>query len=282
MFAKLKYLFIIVLFFNSQNYAKKDSLKLNFWLPDIKVGLNLSQISLSNWSKGGSNSLTWVLFTNNSLNYYTSDWTFRNKLDISYGRTKIGGENFRTNDNEFFLENVLSRKIGWAVNPYVSNTIRTALITGYSYDTDIPVKVADFFDPGYVTQGLGFTFDKLAIFKTRLGFAVQETFTNKYRKYSDDTTTIKKETFKLETGLESVTDLKLKILEDLYAKSSLRLFTRFESLDIWDVRWDNSIIAKVNDFINVNFTFLLIYEKQESPKTQTKQTLQLGIVYSVI
>lgn len=279
---KLKYIFIIILLISGVNYAKKDSLELNFWAPDIKVGLNLSQISLNNWSKGGSNSLTWVLFTNSGLNYYTKNWTFRNKLDVSYGRTKIGGENFRTNDNEVFLENVLSKKIGWAVNPYISNTIRTSLTTGYSYDNDVPEKVADFFDPGYVTQGMGFTYDKLASFKTRFGFAVQETFTNKYRKYSDDTTTAKKEAFKVETGLESVTNMDLKIVENIYAKSSLRFFTRFESLNVWDVRWDNSIIAKVNEFINVNFTFLLIYEKQESPKTQTKQTLQLGIVYSVI
>lgn len=279
---KLKYIFIIILLISGANYAKKDSLELNFWAPDIKVGLNLSQISLNNWSKGGSNSLTWVLFTNSGLNYYTKNWTFRNKLDVSYGRTKIGGENFRTNDNEVFLENVLSKKIGWAVNPYISNTIRTSLTTGYSYDNDVPEKVADFFDPGYVTQGMGFTYDKLASFKTRFGFAVQETFTNKYRKYSDDTTTAKKEAFKVETGLESVTNMDLKIVENIYAKSSLRFFTRFESLNVWDVRWDNSIIAKVNEFINVNFTFLLIYEKQESPKTQTKQTLQLGIVYSVI
>lgn len=279
---KLKYIFIIILLISGANYAKKDSLELNFWAPDIKVGLNLSQISLNNWSKGGSNSLTWVLFTNSGLNYYTKNWTFRNKLDVSYGRTKIGGENFRTNDNEVFLENVLSKKIGWAVNPYISNTIRTSLTTGYSYDNDVPEKVADFFDPGYVTQGMGFTYDKLASFKTRFGFAVQETFTNKYNQYADDPETPEIEKSKVETGVESVTTAELTLQQNLLYKSNLRLFSRFESIDVWDVRWDNSFVAKINDYLNVNLSFLLIYQKDQSVKTQIKEALQIGLTYALL
>ena len=64
-------------------------------------------------------------------------------------------------------------------------------------------------------------------------------------------------------------------------KSSLRLFSRFESFDVWDVRWDNIIAAKVNDFLNVNLTFLLIYEKDQSVKTQIKEALQLGFTYTL-
>ncbi|MEJ2614237.1 MAG: hypothetical protein P8Z35_04720 [Ignavibacteriaceae bacterium] len=57
------------------------------------------------------------------------------------------------------------------------------------------------------------------------------------------------EAFKLETGFESVTSFQQTIYDNIIAKSSLRLFTRFENLDVWDVRWDNFIIAKVNDLL---------------------------------
>jgi hypothetical protein len=114
-----------------------------------------------------------------------------------------------------------------------------------------------------------------------LGFAIEETFTNKYRQYSDLQNTEGVEAFKLETGFESVTYFQQTIYDNLIAKSMLRLFTRFEHDDVWDVRWDNTIIANVNDLMNVNFNFLLVYRKKESFKTQLKQTLQLSFIYTI-
>jgi hypothetical protein len=146
---------------------------------------------------------------------------------------------------------------------------------------DPPDKIVDFLDPGYVTESIGFTYDKFAWIKTRLGFAVQETFTNKYRQYSDDPQTQKVEAYKLETGFESVTSFQKTIYDNLSAKSMLRLFTRFEHLDVWDVRWDNAIIAKVNDLINVNFSYLLVYQKSQSLRTQMKQGLQISFIYTI-
>jgi hypothetical protein len=53
-------------------------------------------------------------------------------------------------------------------------------------------------------------------------------------------------------------------------------------MDVWDVRWDNSFVAKINDYVNVNFSFLLIYQKDQSPKTQVKEALQLGLTYTLL
>ena len=55
----------------------------------------------------------------------------------------------------------------------------------------------------------------------------------------------------------------------------------FNDLSVWDVRWDNAIVAKVNNFINVNFAFLMVYQQDQSTKVQIKEALQLGIVYTI-
>ena len=89
------------------------------------------------------------------------------------------------------------------------------------------------------------------------------------------------EKFKFESGLESVTEVEYEFLENMTYDGYLRLFTRFNELDKWDVRWDNIITAKVNDYVNVNFNFLLIYEKDQSLKRQIKEALQLGFTYSL-
>ena len=274
---------IILIFFCSltQIFPQQDTTKKVGWFPSGVAGLNLSQIALNNWTLGGDNALSWVLNGDFSVKYTDKRITFENTLKIAYGRTKLGSEDFRTNDNDIYLVDIISNDVGWSVNPFFSNSVRTAITTGYDYALTPPQEIANFFDPGYVTQTLGFIYNKDKQFNTRLGIATQETFTKNNTKYTDDSTTPEIEKFKFETGIESVTNAEYTLAENLLAKSSLRLFTRFKDLSVWDARWDNTIVAKVNNFINVNFAFLMVYQQDQSAKVQIKEALQLGIVYTI-
>ena len=278
-----KVLFLITILFYANIFAEETETDTLYyvWIPSLVTSANLSQVAFSNWTKGGENSIAWTALTDFGLDRRGELWTLRNQFKAAYGRTKLGGGNFRTNENELYLENVLSYNIGWEIDPYVSNTVRTQITQGFDYKDGEAKKIADFFDPGYITQSIGFTYDKLTTIKTRVGLAFQETITDEFRTYSDDPDTEEIESFKFETGMESVTTGEIDVAENMRYKSKLRLFTRFEDIDVWDVRWDNSIVAKVNSFINVNFTYLLLYEKSQSPTTQMKQTLQLGLTYTI-
>jgi hypothetical protein len=272
-----------VLFFLTINLtAQQDTIILYKWIPKAIAGLNLSQISLSNWTQGGEDALSWNFLGTGSLSYRTEVWHFKNDLKLAYGRTKLGSSGFRTTDNELYLEDVISRNIGWPIDPYFSNTTRTALAKGFNYDADPDTQVANFFDPGYLTQSLGFTYDKTPGFSSRLGFAVQEVITNKFIFYSDDIETSEIEKIKVETGVESVTSAEYTVMENILLKSKLRLFSRFESFDVWDVRWDNAIAAEVNEYVNVSFVFLLVYEEAQIKTRQIKEALQLGITYTIL
>ena len=272
----------ILFIFIQSNFAQTDSIKLNTWTPAAVVGLNISQVALSNWTQGGDNAVAISFAGIGGLKYYTDSWKFKNNLKLAYGRTKLGSQDFRTTDNEWYLESVLIYNIGWAVDPFISNSVRSAIGTGYDYSQDPSVAIAGFFDPGYVTQSIGFTYDKFENFSTRLGIAVQETFTNKHIQYADDPATAKIEKTKVETGLESVTTAEFSLQQNLLYSSNLRLFTRFDTMDVWDVRWDNAFIAKINDYLNVNLAVLLIYQKDQSLKTQVKEALQLGFTYTLL
>lgn len=265
-----------------QKKTDKPDSTLGKWIPSLVTGANFSQMSFNNWTPGGENSMSWTLLEDFTLNYKTEKWSLKNQLKSSYGRTKNGDVPFRTNDNTGFFETVLSYNIGWDVNPFFSNAVRTQLTEGYDYKQVPQKKVADFFDPGYITQSLGFTLDKNKVFRTRLGVAVQETFTRFYTQYSDDPATAKCERFKWDTGIESVTGSQANIAENLSYTTTMRLFTRFETLNIWDLSWESAIMAKINSFMNVNFNFLLVYEKSQSVRTQFKEALQLGLVYKII
>lgn len=269
--------FIILLSFT----FAQDSLKYK-WIPDWFGSINISQVSFNNWAKGGENSLAWTLKSDFKLTYKTDTWNFITTFNGEFGKTQLGDNELRTTANDIFLENLLSLNVGWDVDPYVSNIIRTQITTGYNYKVTPAIKIADFWDPGYITQSIGFTYDKIKNFKTRLGLAFKETFTDNFHQYSDKIETSEVENFKFETGFESVTSGKLDLVENVTYTGELRLFTRFEHLNIWDVRWDNIINAKVNSWLNVNFSFLLIYEKAQSIKTQHRQALQVGIKYKIL
>jgi hypothetical protein len=271
-------LFTILCFAQEATEVKKDTL----WTPKGVVGINLSQVAFSNWAQGGQNSLSFTFFSLFGLNYIGDPWKWKNSLKFSYGRTKFGDEEYRTNDNEIFFESTLIYHIGWAVSPYGGVTARTAVTKGFNYDLEPSVQIVDFMDPFYLTEALGFIYDQIPNFSTRLGVGMKQTFTKEFTSYSDDIETLNEiETFKNETGIESVTEYKWEFLENMSYLASLRLFGTFDDLSVWDVRWDNIIAAKVNDYISVTFNVLLIYDEDESIQRQLKEALQLGISYNL-
>ncbi len=251
------------------------------WENSGVVGLNLSQISFSNWSQGGENSLSFAVFGNFAFNYSQKEWKLTNQLKLTYGKTKLENQDAKINDNEFYLENVFSYLTWKNFNPFVSNIAQSVLAPGYDYTTSPFTQQSAFFDPGYLSQSIGLEYVKGKVFKSRLGVALQETFTQKFNKYTDDETTTEIEKSKFETGIGSVTEVKFPVAENIVYNGYLRLFGRFNDLGLWDVRWDNTLTMKVNSFLNVNLNVLVVYRKIETPKTQVKEALMLGFSYTL-
>jgi len=262
---------------NANAQPQADTLFKMGWTPHGSVAINLSQIAFENWTQGGENSLAFSSIGNMAMIYRNPVWFFGNRLKIAYGQSHSNGRTFTT-DNELRLESIVIKDFGWKINPYFSNEVRTALVNGYDYSTDKDIQIAAFFDPGYITQSLGFIFAK-KYFSTRLGIGLQETFTNKFNSFSDDVETAEIETFKIETGIESVSEANYEFMKNMVYTGRVRLFSRFNHLDVWDVNWDNLVTAKINDYFNVNFTFSYIYQVDQSLKSQYKEALQLGFSY---
>lgn len=263
------------------NAEEKDTTKFGKWIPKGTAGFNLSQIAFSNWSQGGENSITYSINGNFSLKHETKTDIFTNSLKATYGQTKINEEDFITNENEIFMENLYSYKFGWKLDPYISNTLRTSITPGYKSEDGTEVQVVKFFDPGYLTQSMGFRYEKLDWFQTRLGIAIQEIITSKFTNFTDDPDTAEEETFKFETGIEYAAELELTVMENILLQSKLLTFTRFENLDVWDVRWDNVFTAQVNKYINVNLNVIVIHNIKQTRRTQIKEALQIGVVFNL-
>ncbi len=276
-------LFFLLLSISFLNAQDVDS-TLNKWKPSLIASANLSQVAFNNWSKGGENSLAYSFGVDWVMEYKSSSkWSFKNQLKGEWGQSKTGDEISKVTSNNVFNETVLFFNVGWIVEPYASNLIRTPITNGFDYGTVPETQIVAFFDPGYVTQSIGFAYEKSDVFQTRLGLAFEESFADKYAiDYTDDIATNDEiETFKFETGIESITDVKYEAFENVLYKGKLRLFSGFERLDTWDVAMDNTITAKVNSWLNVNFTYLIVYKVSESIKTQTQEAIHVGVTYNL-
>jgi hypothetical protein len=281
---KTKLIFISFVFFTSAIFAQgtQEGEYDTLWTPKGTVGVNLSQVSFTNWAQGGENSLTFVLFSNFGIHYLGYPIKWKNTLKTTYGKTKIGGGEFRTNDNEIFFESTFIYQLGWSVSPYFGVTARSAITDGYNYNEEPPVQIVEAFDPFFLSEAVGFTYDEITGFNTRLGIGFKQTFARKFDSlYTDNPETAFLEDFKNESGIESVTELTYEFLTNVTYYSYLRLFGTFEDLNIWDVRWDNIITGKVNNYINVKINVLLLYDVDETAKTQLKEALQLGLQYTL-
>jgi len=262
-------------------FAQKQEKPAVYWQSKGVVSLNLSQTSLSNWANGGDNAIAVSFLGDFHVDIHSNSWILTNYLKLNAGRSKVGSDVFKVTDNEFILENVLSKNSGWFAKPYASNTIRTQFVNGYNYDVQPEEQVSGFLDPGYLTQELGLIYDQLSWFKSRLGIGFKETITNKFNASSDNPDTKIIERSKFETGISSVSEFNSDIAENINLKSKLSLFGKFENLNYWDVYWDNTLTAKVNSLVNVNINVLVVYNRDESLKTQVKEALQLGISYVI-
>lgn len=277
-----RYAFLLCILFCSGATAQTNPDSAFGWKNNLVATASLTQVAYRDWSQGGTNTISWLMGVNGAFDYMQESYTWANKLKITFGQSKVGDQDMRKTDDELFFTTMFSQKFGWPVDPYVAATARTQIARGYKYTDTSSIGITDFFDPGYLTQSAGFTYLVGLDFKTRLGFAFKETFTKSYTNFADDPATKEIEKTRFETGIESVTDYKIVVMENVQYTAMLGLFSAFKNLDVWDVRWDNVITAKVNKWISMQFNLLVIYEKRQSLKTQIKENVGIGISYTLL
>jgi hypothetical protein len=266
-----------------QEEAKKAQDTTKGWTLKSATGANLSQVALSNWAAGGSNSLAYQLWGTGMALHVSDQTRWLNSLKLMYGQTKLGEDEIRKTDDEIYFESLLIYLIGTTINPYASVTLRTQFAPGYEYFDDAPkLQISQFFDPAYLTQSVGLAYTPTPIFTTRLGVGAREVITSTYTQYADDHETPEIEKTRIQGGLESVSDLRWPFAENMVLMMRLELFAPFSEMDRIIVRNDNTIAMKVNEYITANINLQLINDVNITPKTQAKESISVGLSYSIL
>ena len=264
------------------------------WKNSLVAGLTFSQSAFSNWAAGGTSSAAWAWSLRGTFEQVEPGFTWRHKGQLEYGLLKQEGQDLRKSVDLIELETLYTRKLDFFVNPYGSASLKTQFTTGRDFKVEpgsngaFPA-TSDFADPLYLAQSAGAGRTLLpGQLSTRLGFTVRETLTDVFRNFAAEasvdscTGNPDCERTKVETGLESVTELGRKLGETTSLSSKLGLFYSFEQPDELDVSWRSDLTIKALKILSVNFGLELLFDEDVVDKLQTKQALGIGVSYNLL
>lgn len=278
-------IFALVMLFTSMGYAQQDSIKVPEygWKHNVVAGLTLTEVAFTDWAQGGDNSLGYTASIDGKSVQDLEKTNWATALKLAFGQTRLGDQGLRKTDDRIDFETILTYKMGVYVNPYGAATFKSQFAKGFTYDAaNNETAVSQFLDPAYITQSVGVGYQPIPEVKTRLGLALREIVTTHFNGFADDPATIEIEKSRVNGGLESVTDVEWKLDDNILFKSKLELFSPFTTMDRIVVRNDNSLVSKVSKYITVILNLQLINEPDISPRTQVKQTLALGLSYTLL
>ena len=246
--------------------------------------LNLTQVQLEDWAQGGENSLSWALNLDGKSENDLPKTNWATTYKFAFAQTKLGDLGVRKTDDKIDLETLFTYKVGVYVNPYVAATAKTQFAKGFDYPEDGgKVERSKFFDPGYLTQSAGLGYEPTPQVKTRIGVALREIVASEFAaSFTDDSETVDElEKTQVDGGLESVTDVAWNLKENILVTSKLEIFSAFSNFTDAVVRNDTNIAVKVSKYITVNFNTQIVSDTTASPHVQIKETLSLGLNYTL-
>lgn len=254
------------------------------WKTQVVASANLASSYFSDWSQGGEDNLAWSFKFDAKAERDGADWNWANAGRAEFGQTKQGDLAPRKSADEFKLETILTRKLTAMLNPFGAATMKSQFAFGYKYPKDGGGReaVSDWLDPAYFTQSLGVGYKPVDWFRSRLGGALQETWTNGFRQYSDDTATAGKERWKVEPGMEWVTTYDRTLYRSLVLKSELGVFANFKGWDEVDADWTNSVAWQFARWINVNLAAEARRDLGQFDGWQWKHVLSLGLTANLL
>ncbi len=288
---KLGFLNLLLLCSGIVSGQDKDT---TYWKNKFKVGLNLNQAAFSgNWTAGGQNSIGFNSYLNFKANYAKGNKTWENEIDLLYGSINTANQGLRKNNDRIYLDTKYGIGIGKKWNTFVAANFLSQFAKGYRYENDAggveqDTLISGFMAPGYLTFSWGFEYVPVDYFKLRLSpLAPRFTFQlndkvaeNVDNNYGVD---IDKKIRAEWLAFQLMADFDKDIAKNLNLKWRYIMFINYQqmSFDEWDHRLDLTLSAKIAKFFDVNFSMIMIYDKDQDSGVQFSEALGIGFVYNI-
>lgn len=251
-----------------------DTLKLKIWRKGGAATITLSQVSFTNWSAGGENSISGTGNLRVFANRRIGRNTWNNNLEIAYGLISQGGDLRKTDDRiDFISEYSRFIKKEWYYSLRVN--FKTQMLPGYNYPND-SVIISNFLAPGYVltTMGIEYRPNKkfnisFAPVSGKITIVADQNLANKgafgvVQGAFDEILQIFEtlgNNLRYEFGSFAKLSYNGKINDNLKLQTKVDLFTSYNhDFGNIDVNWELAARVKVTEAISVNILTHLVYD----------------------
>lgn len=289
------------------------------WTHGGNFGINFAQSYFNNWAAGGQNTVNGLSILKYSVDFARDNSKWENDIDLQLGYSfyDLDKKPIKTDDKIFISSlygyDVIKDKLFITSNL----TLQSQFANGYDYKTDSTNRISGFMSPGYVTLGVGAQWvpasclsinfapvtGKLTVVRDQT-IADQGNYGMRPAEYAYDADSVLVKVkdgsnVRWELGLQVTANFKYEIFKNVTLSSKLVAFYDYmqKSSDLnalgekygcpFDFDWDNSLILKVNDWLNCNITARLLYDEDIMPTTgkntffQFKEVLSVGISYRI-
>ncbi|CAN5352320.1 DUF3078 domain-containing protein [soil metagenome] len=259
--------------------AAEDTIR--YWRYNGNIAANINQVALKNWSGGGQSAVGINLIFNFKTSYEKNSFSWDLRSDMAFGIQKIGKQGFRKSDDFFDIGSQLNYKLakGWKFS--FLTTLRSQFANGYDYaDDGTSVLISKSFAPAYTIIAPGIEYTAPKYFK-----AMFSPVTNKnnivLHTNSIDVTRYGVEPGKrvfAQFGAFLTATFEAEVFKNITYSTKLDLFSNYlKNPQNVDVNWNNKIILKVNEWLNVAITTELVYDDDVMvPKTREDGTTYEG------
>jgi hypothetical protein len=264
------------------------------WRVKLATGLNFNQASFSgNWRAGGVNSVALGSLLNLKASYAKGRLDWVNELDLLYGLLNNRGQGFRKTTDRILLDTKAGYKLSGKWNMFVSANFLSQFAPGFQYEKDSLDReqarlISKFMSPGFLTFAYGFEYKPVDYFYLRLSpFSPRFTFVtdrNLYLTVPDNYGVPLGKTVRQEwLATQVLADFNRNVTKTLSLKARYQLFANLQTLafNTLDHRLDVSFTSKVTDYINVNLTGILLYDRDQDADVQLSQSLAVGLAYTL-
>ncbi|NAW50354.1 DUF3078 domain-containing protein [Elizabethkingia argentiflava] len=248
-----------------------------------------NQAAFSNWNAGGNDNVGINTSVNYSIIYKKGRHFLDNNIRLGYGLVSSKGQSSRKTDDYINV----SSNYGYDLrkNYYLSAGIQllSQFFPGYNYDkTPNPLyddRISKFMAPGYLNIGVGISYNPRENFQVILRPTTGRfTFVMDSKLQMKDNYGLERDgqSIRTEFGVLANIMYKIQIMKNLSFTNQLDLFSSYTSHpERVDIAYAGLINIKFNKLISTIISVNLLYDHDQIQKLQFKQTLGVGVSYSI-
>ena len=287
-------LFIILL--TSKSKAMRSDTDTSYWKSKYESTLGFSHTSLTNWAKGGENySISSNLLHNIYQDYKRKNLSWNNYLGIAYGISKQQSiEGLRKTDDKinFLTKGGLYAWRHWDYTGFFE--FKSQFSNGFAYP-NVKDHISRFMAPAYFQLSIGMNYkpaDYFSVFISpvgaRLTVVTDTSLTHRQEGaygITGDNTTL----WQVGGSINAI--FKKDILKNINLMSKLDIFSNYrENPEKIIVGWENNVLMKVNKYISISLSTMLIYDDKAIAATNSRkfkdilhfrETFGIGLAYTI-